>query len=334
MKTFFQNQRRKTLAAFSLVEVVVASSIAATVFAAGALTYHTVSVHQKRHSSYASVNLGTAEVMNFYEMTSTTGELDVFEAPHYGRAAMAENLRGRFHDDIRLASAVYCLGRDTLNTVRPDFIPLGVGVDARTLDTPEAFRLHLASVIPDSAAIFTAWRGASTQNSGTIFIIRPGGFSDALDIQAIYEIDTKRTSDPLGTYTSVRRYKNDSTGTMIRTDFYDVFYPAERGKDVVEFDTEGNPIFPVQEPEEIFKPIFVLHERRERLSFTEASYDKFKNAADMPFYFIWWPDPAASSLRGETVPAADYSSNPALTAYGNMGGKSAFMLTVPMYPGL
>lgn len=326
--------RRKREQGFSLVEIVVASSIAAIVFGVGALLYHTVSVHQKRHSSYASVTLGAALIQNYYELTDTGGAIDVFEAPHYGRAAMAENLRARFWDDIRYASAVYCLGRDVPNTVRPDYIPLAVGIDGRTLDTPDKFRLHLASVLPASADIFTAWRGASTQTCGTIYIIRPGAFTDGLDIQAIYEIDINRTTEPLGTYASVRRYQSDSTGTMIRTDFYDVFYSAERGKDVLTYDTDGNPIIPTLNSIEVFSPIFVMHERRERMAFSETAYNKFKKAAEMPFYFIWWPDPAASNLRGESVPYASYSSNATLAAYGNMGGKTAFMLTVPMFPGL
>jgi prepilin-type N-terminal cleavage/methylation domain-containing protein len=316
---------------FSLVELVVASSIAAAVFGAGAILFHTLSVHQNRHSSFTPVTLGNIAVDNYYPINDVSdGQIDAYEAPNYGRAAMAENLRDIFWADMRYATAVYCLGRDVLNTYRPSSIPLPLSKDARELDSPEAFRLHLATVATSTAAIFTTWRGSSTQNNGTIFILEPSGFTDSLAVRAVYEIDIQATAKPLGTYASVRRY---NSGDL--SDFYDVFYTAERSRESnVLLDGAGNPLPLVPNAMEVFKPLFVFHEREERLSLAETDYDKFKNAKDMPFYFIWWPDPAANGLIGETVPAADYASNPTLTAYGNMGGKSAFMFTVPMIPGL
>ena len=57
----------------------------------------------------------------------------------------------------------------------------------------------------------------------------------------------------------------------------------------------------------------------------------------MPFYFIWWPDPAASSLALQDSSGGSYgtiptgASNP-LPAYITMAGRTSYFLTVPAYP--
>ncbi len=305
MKTKFE--RRDAARGFSLVEVMVASTIAVIIFSTGAVLFHAVSFHQRRLSVYGGVELGASALSNYYGMVNTTS-IDVYTAPHYGRAAWAENLRDKFWADTRSASAVYCLGRNGLNTFRPDFISVPLSTDAKALDSAEAFRKFIEVVEPSSAGIFTPYRGASTAPNGSIFILQPSSFGDYLSVKAIYEIDIQAASSPSGTYASVRRY---AQGRM--TEFYDIFYPTEQGV-------------------EAFAPIFVQMERRERKVIAESAYDKFKKASGMPFYLIWWPDPGTPNLKGEGMTTAGIPASDPRSTYANMGGKTAFMFTVPMFP--
>ncbi len=323
----------RSLRAFSLVEVMVASSIAVMVFATGTLVYQTVTVNQKRQSVFGKLEFENPNALaNYYLMSGST--LDAYVAPHYGRAARAENMRDKFWDDVRHASAIFCLGRGLGShyTDRPDYIYMPLTADAKLLDTPDEFKAHLESVQPSSAGVFETWRGACTSQNGTIFILQPSGFADYLQVRAIYDIDIVPTfweidtangierilaiddtipSMPVaGTYVSVRRY---AFGLL--TNFYDVHYDEDNGI-------------------EAFSPMFVMHERKERLSFVETSYDKFKNAEDMPFYFIWWPDPGVASMTGDGLANAAYASTDPRSTYASMGGKTSFMFTVPMFPGL
>jgi prepilin-type N-terminal cleavage/methylation domain-containing protein len=292
---------------FSLVEVMVASTIAVMVFTTGAVLYHAVSFHQRRLSVYESVELGASALANYYGMISATS-IDVYTAPHYGRAAWAENLRDKFWEDTRSASAVYCLGRNGLNTFRPDFISIPLSTDAKALDSAEAFRQYLEVVEPSTLGVFEPYRGASTAPNGSVFILERSSFGDFLAVKAIYEIDIQATTAPSGTYASVRRY---AQGRM--TEFYDVFYPTEQGV-------------------EAFSPLFVQMERRERKIIAEPAYDKFKKASGMPFYLMWWPDPGTPNLKGEGMNTTGLASSDPRSTYANMGGKTAFMFTVPLFP--
>lgn len=291
----------------------VASGIAASVLTAAALVFASVGQHQRRLSTYGSIEIGTPAAKNYYNLTGLT--VDSYDAPSYGRAATAELLRDRFWEDISYSSAVYCLARSGLNTVRPVYIPLPSTTDGRSLDSPEAFRLHLASVISQTSTIYQTWRGSSTFNNGSIYILQPSGFKDFVAVRAIYDIDIQTTTKPEGTYVSVKRY---SWNTL--TDYYDVFYP------------DGTNEVP-------FRPLFVFNERRARLSVSEGGYDNYKTAADMPFYFIWWPDPAAAGLNNQgTIPSSTYAPsippgvpNP-LPDYAQMAGRTNFFFTVPLFP--
>ena len=82
-----------------------------------------------------------------------------------------------------------------------------------------------------------------------------------------------------------------------------------------------------------FTPLFVTFERSTRRAFLETpdSLNRFKAAAERPFYFVWWPDPAARHLGAQPNTLAP--SDPR-QAYNHMGGRTAFMFTVPMFPAL
>uniref|UniRef100_UPI00329A0C51 hypothetical protein n=1 Tax=Salmonella enterica TaxID=28901 RepID=UPI00329A0C51 len=62
-----------------------------------------------------------------------------------------------------------------------------------------------------------------------------------------------------------------------------------------------------------------------------ATIDRFKRAAERPFYFIWWPDPSARHLGAI---ANTFSSTDPRQAYNHMAGRTAFMFVVPMFPAL
>jgi prepilin-type N-terminal cleavage/methylation domain-containing protein len=298
---------------FSLVEVMIASAVAASVMGAAALAFSAIGMNQRRLSSYGAVEIGHAAANNYYNLAGNS--VDSYDAPNYGRATTADLLRERFWEDISHGSAVYCLARSGLNTVRPVYIP--APEDGRTLDSPEAFRIHLKAVFSQSSSVYKGWRGSSPYDNGSIYILQPSGFSGFLAVRAIYDIDIQATAKPSGTYVSVKRY---SWNTL--TDYYDVFFPNG---------LNGVP----------FKPLFVFHERRARLVHDEGEIDRYKTAADMPFYFIWWPDPASPTLANQGAMAnSGYASsippgvaNP-LPDYATMAGRTNYFFTVALFPSM
>lgn len=303
--------RSRTPRGFSLVEVMVASAISASVLTAAALVFNAIGQNQRRLSTFGSIEIGSPAASNYYSLTGLT--VDSYDAPSYGRAATADLLRERFWEDMSYASAVYCMARSGLNTVRPVYIP-GPD-DGRTLDSPEAFRLHLASVISQSSSVYQSWRGSSSYDNGSIYVLQPSGFSSFLAVRAIYDIDVQTTTNPAGTYVSVKRYSWN-----VLTDYYDIFFPDG---------TNGVP----------FKPLFVFHERRARLEVSEGGYDAYKTAADMPFYNIWWPDPAAPSLASQGVlststyaPSIPWGASNPLPDYAALAGRTSYFFTVPIFP--
>jgi prepilin-type N-terminal cleavage/methylation domain-containing protein len=300
---------------FSLVEVMIASAIAASVLTGAALAFNAIGMNQRKVSNILSIEIGQSSARSYYDISGST--VNTYKAPSYGRAARADRVRSRFWDDVSHASAVFCLARDGLNSFRPVYIPLDDEIDGRSLNSPESFRLHLAKVMSQSSSVYKSWRGSSSFNNGSIFILQPSGFTDFLAVRAIYDIDIQSTAKPLGTYASVKRYSWN-----VLTDYYDIFYPD---------DGKGVP----------FQPLFVFHEKRTRLIHNEGSMDNFKTATDMPFYFIWWPDPAASSL-GKLKPisafsfdrSSEFGSPNPLPAYSDMAGRTNYFFTVPLYPSM
>lgn len=264
--------------------------------------------------SYGSVTLGEAR-QNFYG--DDLEEIQTYFAPSYGRVAQAEILRDQFLEDIQHASAVYCLGRNGLNTTRPASIPVSASFRGDSLDTPEAFRQFLAAAIPGSTTFTTNYASAT---NASIFILRPAqspraATSDApailpsLSVLAVYDIDLTPTESPEGTYVSVRRYAG---GVELPTDYYDVFYPQSPGAIA-------------------FNPLVAWFGRG-----SAQSADPMRVAAERPFYFVWWPDPASHSLEAmetDTFPPS-YSGDDPRAAYAAMGGRTSLFFVVPMFPAL
>lgn len=308
------NSSHRRQRAFSLVEMVIASGLAAMVFTVGALSFRVITSQQRSSVTYGSIGIGKDAAVNYYGKPETVTKIDAYFAPNYGRATNADLMREQFNDDISQASAIYCLPRSGLSTVRPSSISLPLSTDGRSIDTPEKFRVLLEAAYPLLASVhtpYTCYDGSESPNL-SIYILQPS-FSTAAEtliITAIYEIDLQAVSDPAGTYASVRRYS-----FSILTDVYDVFYPDE-------------------EDATAFNPLVINFERDIRIvSGIDDGKDMFRIAKQEPFYFIWWPDPAVPSLDGDSA-VTSYPATDPRSIYATMGGRTSYMFTVPMFPAL
>ena len=300
--------------AFSLVEMVVASGISALVFTMGAISYSVITSQQRVSSTYGTVSIGSAAAVNYYGKAPSVTSIDAYFAPNYGRATTADLMRETFYEDINGASAVYCLPRSGLNTVRPSSLSLPTDQDGKSLDTPEKFRVFLEAAEPLLAGVHAPYEGVETTGAKnlSVYILHPGyaTLAGTLLVTAIYEIDIQSVSDPIGTYCSVRRYS-----FSILTDVYDVFYPFELGASD-------------------FNPLVVNFERSVcTVSGLDDAADPYRIAELEPFYFMWWPDPAVPSLDGDSI-VATYADGDPLGGYGKMGGRTSYMFTFPMFPSL
>lgn len=304
---------------FTLVEFLLALAIGAGVIAVAAIAYGTLTKSFGRSPSYETVQL-TAGVLNaFYgDDYFDAGDTDVgaYSAPSYGRATMAKVVRNKLYDDVGRATAVFCLAREdqTTDSQRPASIPINAEYDARKLDTPDAFRIYLVTELNDDMdGVFSPYRGVATAQNLSIFVL---GLSDpdpddaaVLNIRTIiYELDFVAATSPSGTYASVRRYQGG-----VCTDFYDVFYPASAG--TVEF-----------------LPVTASFERSARLATDGDTDDLFKVAENRPFSMVWWPDPAAETLKAES--SVTFDTSQPRSKYEAMTGRTSFFMVLPLFPAL
>ncbi len=289
---------------FSLVEVAVALAIGVAVITVGVIVFQSLGAGRRATATFEFVTIGKPAMLNFYGLDAVG--TDAFVAPNYGRRAAADRLRDLFWEDVGRSSAVFCLGRSGLNEQRPQIIAVAAGAVGRGTDSPDAFR----ALLPNPAA-FVSYRGASGAQNASVFLLQPSADPEELVVHAIYDVDFVTTTSPKGTYVSVRRY----VGTAM-TDFYDVFYPEIAGGGSV-----------------AFSPVVVAFERSaRRVSVEGDAVDRLKVARGGPFYFLWWPDPAAMDFGAATV-GADGATE-ARASYAGMGGRTSLFFAVPMFPAL
>lgn len=294
---------------FSFPEILVAAALGALVLVVAAIAFQAVGAFTSRQSSgYGTITFANTSTLNgFYGTASTT--IATWSAPSSGYLARAEMLREKFIEDTQKAVAVYCLPRVGQSTVRPTSLPLNVGsytvgsFDFRRLGTSEDFRDFLEVSLPAAVGTFEtnafSVNGASSGRNLSIMILRKSAARTELTVQAVYEIDFVRPASPGGVYASVRRYQ----GTVC-TDYYDVFYP-----DLPDTTVSSSSFF-----------VAASFERAGRPASTYFADDV---AGGQPFYFVWWPDAAAT-----TLPEAHSS-------YINaMGDQTSFFMVVPMFPAL
>lgn len=322
----------KNHAGFTSLELLLVLFLSAVVLGAVVVSYGTLVRSQPNVASMVSVPLGSARMTNFYGASGTTRPVPV--APHFGMLSLAEELREQFLHDTIASTAVFCLPREDHNTWRPSLIPWD-SVTHDELDTPQKFRSHIIANAGAPGTLYRDYRNplgtADTAPSSncSIFIL---GFSKSagfLSVSAIYDVDVIRftnSNQPQGFHASVKRYALAPAAaegaSLVFSAGYEVFFPPSNPAARVATDWSGDN----------FAPLFVTFERSSRLAVREGTaIDRFKVAAERPFYFIWWPDPAMRHLGSQTNTAAPSAPQ---HAYNHMGGRTSFMFTVPLFPAL
>jgi hypothetical protein len=219
--------------------------------------------------------------------------------------------RSRFLDDVKSSSAVYCFGRNQKNPFRLKSLVLSGDVEGTSLDSPTSFLNHLSTIYIGIENLFSAERGVCSAPNATIFMVSPSDNADYLTIRAIYEFDAVTTTSPSGVYVSVRRHY----GTAL-TDYYDVFYEGIGRSDL--------------------GPFFASFEKSSLNAINEPAPsggqdpDIFKKAKNLPFYFVWFPDPSKGAPDADATHALG-TGDPRYH-YEHMASVTSFMHVVPMFP--
>ena len=314
------------------MELLLVMALSAMILGGAVVSYGTIVRSQPRVSSMVSVPLGINYMLNFFGANSDS--VNVGMAPQYGALSLAEELREQFLTDTLSATAVYCLPRDGMNTWKPSIIAYDPAQNGE-LDTPQKFRAHIVANAGVSSTLYRDYRnpltdGSAVPQNASIFVLGYSKYAGYLKVNAIYDIDLIRftaANQPNGIYASVKRYADASTSqnptTLTYMGGYDVFFPP----------SIPNPTSASQWSTDGFTPLFITFERAARLALSEtpATINRFKRAYERPFYFIWWPDPAARHLG----PVANtFTATDPRQAYNHMAGRTGFMFTVPMFPAL
>ena len=310
------NQTKRTDAAFTLVELLVAAAIGAALITTAVVGFGVVSQLPLRGGN-VNVTLPAETVSHFYGTNSTFMTLG--GNPNYFQAAQARRMKDRLLADVASASAVFCLGRNSPCNPSHRFHELSLTepVDFRTNATPRGFRDFLVGLDNDFASVFpeqpdgalVGFTNATIYAVGTLTSIL--NYSNTLTILATYEVDFVPTVEPAGgTLASVRRYSG--TNMAVPTDYYHVYYPDEANG------ADG------------FRPIAAFFGRE---AADESGGDNpFKTSGNHPFTFLWWPDPLVTSLGAADVPAATTES--ARANYANMAGRTSLFFVLPAFPSL
>jgi hypothetical protein len=302
------SHRESACGAFSLAEMLVAVAIAAAVLTAAAIGFAVVSGASIRGGRIDVVLPGSAHA-DLYGTASAF--VSIWPNPNYAEAAKARILREKLLEDVSAGTAVFCLGRNGAGGVRPAAITFNAARDFRNLATPAGFRqLLIDSGLAGGNFAESAGGRLETINA-SIFVAGSldsqtfdADDQNTLRFIATYEVDFVATSNPPGTYASVRRFGPESGA--VPTDYYHAFYPDEANG------SDG------------FRPLAVHFGRPG----TGGGYDI---APNHPFLFLWWPDPLFSRLGGEAVPAA--GGTPWRASYANMADRTALFTVVPVFPG-
>lgn len=259
--------------------------------------------------SSGAVTIGQSLFTQFYPQDPPNERINTFFAPNYGRTAAAEDLREMFWNDLQYSNAVFCLGRTGNASFRTTSLAIPSGLQIATVDTPGRFRELLVALDSGNETIFTGNRGVLPGTNLSIFILSPSSLPDSLAVRAIYEVDFVTTTTPSGVYATVRRYVGNTL-----SGYYDIFYPTRGGQDYS------------------LSPLAVAFERKVRETLDEGvAINRYKVAAERPFYFVWWPDPAIAIYP--TLDATLAESDPR-SGYPDNGEATSLFFAVPMFPSL
>ncbi len=317
--------KRNLKQGFTSAELLLVLALGGMVIGGAVVSFGTLVRNQPRVSAVVEVELGT-RLNTWYGLPLATTKKTVTSAPNYGAVALAEKLREQLNNDVISATAVFCLTRDAANPYHPTTIPYNPATD-EILDTGVKFRDHLNAKGLTANSLFGSDRFfSSSKSNATIFILGFSKTPNELSVIATYDIDVVKVLKPDGFYASVRRYIGPPVVNVSEPQGYDIFYPpyATLYNSTTWANANGTT--------DGFTPLFVAFERTARLAMTEGtSNDKFKKAAERPFYFVWWPDPGARDLRKQPN---SYPTTDPRAAYNHQGGRTSFMFTVPMFPSL
>ncbi len=320
-------------------ELLVVLALGAIILGGVMVAYGTLVSARSGVSDTMDIELPAALVADFYGAGLGT-KRTVPVAPSYGALARAEKLREEFHKDTLSAAGVFCLHRRETritNPLRRTWFPYDPAVDG-PLEKPRDFYDFLVRMDPVTATVFEIPRNPGSNNlspapHASVYLTGFSADGSRLGVIAVYEVDLirfdKQAVRPWGFYASVRRYTHDpampDSPQSVLAGGYEVFFPPSVSKAtlVSQFSSDD------------FRPAFVYFERAARRSVTEDHIlggDRFKKAAERPFYFLWWPDPAMPNLA--TLGNGNIRPQLARRAYNHMGGRTSFMFTVPMFPAL
>lgn len=293
---------------YTFVEVLVAIVIGALTLSVAVAALAGIVRHSKSSGGTVAVTIGSANAANFFGINTNT--IDVPAAPSFDSSAQAEVMRALFGEDIDAACAVFVLARNSLNTIRPTAISNFSDALGKRVSSPEAFRQYIDS----GGAVYGSYSGAATNfNNSTVYVLAPSASPGTVSVRAIYESDIVQVSSPPGYYASVRRYVGSSF-----SDYYHVFFAADA---TVGGDTNS------------FLPT-VAYFGRSVATNGNAVADLFCTASNRPFYFVWWPDPAARKLDNtDGIPPVPGSTSPRYWYY-QMAGRTPLFMVVPAFPAL
>lgn len=333
MKTPRQN------AGFSAVELLVALALGSVILGGVMVAYGTLVANRSHVAETVEISLPPGLAADFYGAGHGNTRVAPL-APAYGALAQAERLREEFHKDVLAAAGVFCLHRRETritNPLRRAWFPYDPAVDG-PLEGPRDFYDFLVRLDPAAATVFEVPGNPSANNlspapHASMYLTGFSADSGRLGIIALYEVDLirfdKQAVKPWGFYASVRRYTHDAVNPDsqhgVLSGGYEVFFPPSHPK----------PLLISHFSSDDFRPVFVYFERAARRSVSEdgpLGRDRFKKAAERPFYFFWWPDPAMPNLA--TPSNGNVRPQLARRAYNHMAGRTSFMFTVPMFPAL
>jgi len=300
-------EMRKTgrfLEGFTFVEILVAVAIFAVTITAGVIAYQSISSQAEWTGGSIDVTLPSGVSANFYGLANNIVAVNM--APSLGEVLRSESMRELLYEDLSSSIAAFCLARNGINDFRPSTITVGVGFDPRTNMGPAAFRTLLGS----GGDAFTDYNGAATNlTNTTLFILEATTNAATTRVRAIYEADFNQAISPPGTYASVRRYVQ---GTL--TTFYHVFYSGTNTHN--------------------FAPPVVYFDRAIRPDSGTQAVDRYLRAQDMPFYFLWWPDPSNRRFY-QTISTNNMPTGLQPRAgYWQMADRSSYFFVIPALPAL
>ena len=344
MKRILKTYRPRT-SGFSLVEVLIASAIAAMVVSSSVSMLGTIATNRANIEKDGLIILPEPIARTIGIPIPASGEPGYVDpaspdyippwerqipfAPSISLSRDMEILRSELTEDISHAAAVFCVGRNSNDSYRAVEIPYSHESDARQLAEPGRFEAVLNAA--HGSDIFVPYRGAapvipaggggtSPMTNYSIYVIGSqsssnGNDPDILRVVALYEVDFVPISDPVGTYVYMKQWVQLGAETMltIGADAIEVFYPKETG-------------------DQNFYPPFVQFERADRRKTAESGIDQFKIAENKPFYYVWFPDPAAPLLEVPNLPAA--ASSGIRSEFASVSARTPYFFVVPMFPAL